>query len=283
MSLFFYIFSKKGGLLYIKHLVLLEYFCAFSYTYKHMKVGDHIKKLHSFLALFSVFIVFTFTPVNVSFAEESSIDKDLIEIGDFVDDTEDNSHLVEGVDYDIETETIYFDDIVDYDLRSNIVYTNNNENLQDSTNQNRVVGRALVMPGPLYKTTDNKFISETVGTKTLWKTSGQPGINIGLGFSKSTTATVSQTYGASYSNLSANLNFTIGKSYSVSSTGSYLVPKKHNGKAVSKAEVSGHPIYRKYSMKVSKRNDIYFRYDYKGVAYAYKPIGVDVKYKHYYK
>lgn len=212
--------------------------------------------------------MFIFISSNVS-AEELSIDPDLVEEGDFINNPEDDSNLVEGIDYDIENKTIYFDDVEDSQVVPN--------------EDNAITPFMILMPGPLHKTTDVKYVGETIGTSTLWKTSGKPGMNIGLNFTKGTNATVSVTYGASYSNLSANLNFTIGKSYSVSSTGTYKVPKTYNGKAVSRAEVTGHPIYKKYSMKVHKRNDIYFRYDYKGVAYAYKPIGIDMKYKHYYK
>ncbi|TDL79258.1 hypothetical protein E2R53_13850 [Peribacillus frigoritolerans] len=238
--------------------------------------------------------MYIFTPANVSFADEREIDEDLIEIGEFVDNPVDDSNLIEGIDYDIETTTIYFDDIDDNNTQSTIDYLNSLRDtpttpvkpiltVTDQTNDNLITPSMVVMPGPKHKTTDVKYIKETVGTKTLWKTSGQPGITIGLNFTKMTTATVSKTYGASFSDLSANINFTIGKTYSVSSTGTYTVPKTHKGKAVSKAEVTGHPIYKKYTMKVHEKNNILYRYDYKGIAYAYKPIGIDIQYKHYYK
>lgn len=229
--------------------------------------------------LFPALLMTTFISSNVIHAEEPSIDPDLIEEVDSIGVNEDTSELVEGIDYDIEEATVYSEESSDLE-NSNF---ESSAPLQSSSNNDRITPSMVLMPGPEYKFSGVKYIKETIGKSILWKTSGVPGVTIGLDFTKSRNASVSTTYGASYHDISQSLSFTIGKSYSVSSSGSYKVPKSRGGKAIKRTEVTGQPIYKKYSVKVSKRNDILFRYDYKGLLYAYKPIGVHIKYKHYYK
>ncbi|MFC0561556.1 hypothetical protein [Halalkalibacter alkalisediminis] len=228
-----------------------------------------MKKIFSLTLVIALFVG---SFASVSKASEINYQESLIEEGEFTEDFYSDDNLIEGVDYDIVSEYI---PLIDTNEDKVIDIT------QDSSSE--ITPFHVVMPGPLWKTTDVKYVKEVTGTATLWKTSGEPGINIGLNYTRGTNATISQTYGASHSALSANLSFTIGKSYSVSSTGDYKVPSTHNGKKVAKAEVSGHPIYKQYSLKIHKRNDIYYRYDYKGSAYAYKPIGIHIKKKIYYK
>lgn len=185
-------------------------------------------------------------------------------------DSRQNPSLIQGVDYDVET--ISINDVYEIDS-----ITNHGEN------DLQIEPRMVLMPGPLWKTTNVQYVGTVIGKESIWDTEGKPGMTIGTTYSKSITATVSNTFGASYSALSANLNFTIGKNYGVSSTGSYQVPAKYNGKKVSKVVLKAYPKYEKYSMQVHKRNDIYFRYDYKGTAYAQKPSGISFDYIFYYQ
>lgn len=235
--------------------------------------------MNKYKLIFPALIASSLMTSNVSYADESISDPHLIEEGTFIEGTKDDSGLVEGVDYDIETINIYMDD-----LEEDIYTTPGNFGpLQLNTNNNSVGTMAVVMPGPEIKTQNFKAHGTSIGTKTLWTTSGQPGMDIGLSYSEQVTATVSNNYGASNSALSREVGFTIGKSYTVTSSGSYKIPKTHNGKTVIRAEVTGHPLYNKYSMRLFVKNNIYFRYDDKGTVYSYKPIGIHVKYKHYYK
>lgn len=229
--------------------------------------------------IFPALLTTTLISSNVIYAEESSVNSDLIEESDSIDMKEEASELVEGIDYDIEEATVYSED----NSNSENSESESSIPLQSSDNNNRITPLMVLMPGPEYKFANVKYIKETIGKSILWKTSGVPGVTIGLNFTKSRSASVSTTYGASYHDISQSLSFTVGKSYSVSSSGSYKVPKSRGGKKIKRTEVTGQPIYKKYSMKVSKRNDILYRYDYKGILYAYKPIGVHIKYKHYYK
>lgn len=223
------------------------------------------KVWYSFSVLTSLVILLSiFSPILASAATSNEID--------YYADPRENPNLIEGIDYDIETITI-----------DNVYEINSNEVLNNEESFSEPQSRMVVMPGPLWKTTDVTYVGEVVGKTSVWDTSGKPGITIGTTFNKSVTATVSETYGASYSALSANLNFTIGVNYGVSSSGSYTVPSKYNGKNVSQVTLKAYPKYKKYSMKVHKRNDIYFRYDYKGISYAQKPTGINFDYIFYYK
>lgn len=231
-----------------------------------MKKISLITKLFCMSFLLGIILISTAT--NSAKAASNEID--------YSTDPRENPNLVEGVDYDIET--IEFDNITE--LPSNEI----TKEVDIKNPQEHTVSPAMVlMPGPLWDTRNITYIGTTIGSTSVWDTEGKPGMTISTAFNKSVTSTVSATFGASYSDLSANLSFTIGKSYGVTSTGSYVVPKTYNGKTVSKVVLKAYPKYKKYSMEVYKRNDIYFRYDYKGTANAYYPTGISFDYIHYYK
>ncbi|NRG48453.1 hypothetical protein HRF87_27605, partial [Bacillus sp. CRN 9] len=218
-----------------------------------------MKKL-SFIFFTSLLVLSSLLFTSSASASSSEIDYDA--------DPRDNPNLIEGVDYDIETIEVDFAEEID------------GEPATEDSEFVEINPFMVVMPGPLWKTTDIKNLGTVKGGK-IWDTDGKPGMTLSTTFTKNVTATVSTTYGATASALSQNLSFTIGKSYGVSSSGSYKVPTKHNGKNVKSVTLRAYSKQQKYSMKVHKRNDILYRYDYKGTTNAFKPVGVIFDYIHY--
>lgn len=118
---------------------------------------------------------------------------------------------------------------------------------------------------------------------TVWSTQGPPGLTLGLNFTKSASKQVSATFGVSAKAVSASVGFNISKTNSVTSTGSYKVPSKHNKKKVKRVSINGHYVYhtRKcYAYKMAWNSGTWKK---KGTITAKRAYGIRFTKKYTYK
>lgn len=117
---------------------------------------------------------------------------------------------------------------------------------------------------------------QNVTLATVW---ASPGIEAQLTNSWTRTATFSTSTGIKAAEVSMGLNFTIGKSYTVSYSGKYTAPNWHNGKRVDHVKLYAKPIREHWGYDVYEPtgwswsclcNPIVKT----GTGMAYKPIGV---------
>ncbi len=121
-----------------------------------------------------------------------------------------------------------------------------------------------------YKVKNKRYLGQYIDYNKTFKTvSGNSGVVLNLGYSKSVQASVSTTFGVSKSDISSTVGFNVGSSYTVSHSGSYTVPS-YAKRAVLKA----HPLYDKYEYGIYLRGrmgqpDVRMK-----TGYALKPIGI---------
>jgi hypothetical protein len=114
-----------------------------------------------------------------------------------------------------------------------------------------------------------KSISNTVGTVVIAVAQGQSGITLSINQTKSVASTISATFGAAVSVISASIGWSATGSTSISVIGSWTVPAKNNGKAVKMGYLRARSVYKR------KTYDVYVYNTKKGTGTAVKAIGVE--------
>lgn len=121
-----------------------------------------------------------------------------------------------------------------------------------------------------YKVSNVKYLGEYIDYGTVYQTlSGESGITLNLGLQKSISASVTNTFGVSNSDISSSVGFNVSKSYSVSYGGSYTVPSN-----VNRAVLKAHPLYEKYEYGIYLRGKMGLPDTRMKTGYALKPIGI---------
>ena len=121
-----------------------------------------------------------------------------------------------------------------------------------------------------YKVKNKRYLGQYIDyNNTLRTVSGNGGVNLNLTFSKTLQSSVSTTFGVSKSDISSTVGFNVSSSYTVSYSGSYLVPSN-----VKRATLKAHPLYEKYEYGIYLRGrmgqpDVKMK-----TGYALKPIGI---------
>ena len=142
---------------------------------------------------------------------------------------------------------------------------NNVYNENDSENEPKIMSRMAN-----YKVKDKKYLGQYVDYNKALKTiSGNSGVELNLGYSKSVEASVSTTFGVSKSDISDEVGFNVSTSYTVSHSGTYTVPSN-----VRRATLTAHPLYDKYEYGIYLRGKLGQPDVKMKTGYALKPIGI---------
>lgn len=106
---------------------------------------------------------------------------------------------------------------------------------RDSLESELFVDEGFIQPMRLLPYIKNvKHVGDYVQNVTLVTVWADPGIKASLTNSWSRTATFSSSTGITRNEVNLGLNFTVGKSYTISYMGSYTAPKTYSGKKLSK-------------------------------------------------
>ncbi|MBU5594861.1 hypothetical protein KQI76_06755 [Amphibacillus sp. MSJ-3] len=151
---------------------------------------------------------------------------------------------------------------------------------RDSLESELFVDEGLIQPMRLLPYIKNvKHVGDYVQNVTLATVWTDPGIKASLTNSWSRTATFSSNTGITRNKVNLGLNFTVGKSYTISYTGSYTAPKTYNGKKVKQVKLYAKPIREKNTFDVYEPTKFSWNlfadpYQKNGTGTAYKPVGV---------
>ncbi|MEH7452849.1 hypothetical protein [Gottfriedia acidiceleris] len=124
---------------------------------------------------------------------------------------------------------------------------------------------------------------ETDGAHSYQHLHIEPGVTIGISQTKSVATTISSSYGASNSALTASLGWDVTKSESVSISGSVTVPNTVNGKKVAKLALKAYPVFKTKKYDVLKMPWYSIYWSLEGTGTAKKAYGVEYKKTYTYK
>lgn len=125
--------------------------------------------------------------------------------------------------------------------------------------------------------------SDYIGNYRLASADGPPRVTLSISETKSVSTTVSGTFGASNSTISAAVGWSVTGSSSVTVSGSYKVPTKIGNKYVKRGYLDAYPKFK------TKLYDVYYGIQgtssevKKGTGTTRKAIGVSFKKRHTYK
>lgn len=135
----------------------------------------------------------------------------------------------------------------------------------------------------MYKVNNIRNGNYVTGTSVIAIAIGEPGITIGISQTKKVATTISSSYGASNSVLTASLGWDVTKSESVSISGSVKVPNTVNGKKVAKLAFEAYPVYKTKKFDVHKMPWYSIYWNLEGTGTAKKASGVEYKKSYTYK
>ena len=201
-----------------------------------------------------------------------------------------SNHAYATSDYNKSIE-IYVDSHDDYqkqvsDLMSdgytdvNVVFTDLNK--EDPVASNPPQLKSL---GPIkrYYVKNVRKGSDYIGKSRIASASGAPGVRLSIKTKKDVSTTISATFGASYTAISAAVGWNVTKTERISVTGSAKVPYKVGKKKVKRGVLSAYPMYK------TKKYDVYYGIQNtkkdrkKGTGVTMKPIGTHFKMSYTYK
>lgn len=123
-------------------------------------------------------------------------------------------------------------------------------------------------------------LSQSTGTNTIGSVTGNAvGQTIQISTSKKVSASVSATFGASKSDITAQVGFNVANEYTLQLSSSYTIPRTANGKNVKTATINAYPKYNRTQYQVWKvyPNLPSSQDELAGTGIAYKPVGVTYK------
>ncbi|MDR3224724.1 MAG: hypothetical protein LBT52_00300 [Clostridiales Family XIII bacterium] len=122
-----------------------------------------------------------------------------------------------------------------------------------------------------------KTLSYGLSSNPIAITSGQPDITIGTAKTSSIPSSYAASFGVAASVVSASVGFRVTGSTSMTYSGTWTIPSKHNGKSVKKGYLEARTIY------LRKSYDIYRLSTRQGTGTAKKAKGVDFSKSYTYK
>ncbi|MEA4922997.1 MAG: hypothetical protein VB031_06470 [Eubacteriaceae bacterium] len=127
-----------------------------------------------------------------------------------------------------------------------------------------------------YKITGVKSLSHTYGSDYL-NVAGAPGVTIGL--SRAETESYSITFGATFScpkNIIATASWGTTKAVTLTYSGTWKVPTKHNGKKVKRGRLHMRPEYSRKQYTVYSKVNGYTDWKKKGTSTTKRAYGADI-------
>ena len=115
---------------------------------------------------------------------------------------------------------------------------------EDSQNESGISPNSFGGPIHTIYVKDVRAGADHYGTTVLAKAEGQPGITVSISQTKTVSTTLSATFGASKSDISAKVGWSVTGSESLTIGGSYTVPYTYNGKNVKTATLCARAIYK---------------------------------------
>ena len=134
----------------------------------------------------------------------------------------------------------------DTDIDGVIVLTEEcSEDIYTSLNRDTIPDIFPLTTSPVYYQVKNVVSKgDVTGTSDLAIAVGEPGITVSIEKTKSVSTTLSATFGATHSAISAAVGWDVTGSESVSIKGSAKVPSKHNDKIVKTMTLHAKPVYK---------------------------------------
>ncbi len=233
--------------------------------------------MKKFLYIFSVLLL-AFSIIKPVFANEENFSKDLI-ISDYTE--EENVLVLDDSMTNSEQKTIIDEYLANPELESLIV-VNASELLEEHVHSEDINPRARLGVN-MYKVNNIRNGSYVTGTSAIAIAIGEPGVTIGISQTKKVATTISSSFGASNSALTASLGWDVTKSESVSISGSVKVPNTVNGKKVAKLAFEAYPVYKTKKFDVHKMPWYSIYWNLEGTGTAKKAYGVEYKKTYTYK
>ncbi|MFD4707046.1 hypothetical protein ACFWM3_19570 [Gottfriedia sp. NPDC058432] len=223
------------------------------------------------LYIFSLLLL-AFSIIKPVFANEDTLSKNLI-INEYIE--EGNELIIDDSMTNSEQKTIIDEYLANPELESLIVL-NASELLDDSVPYEYINPKARLGVN-MYKVNNIRNGSDVTGSSAIATAIGEPGVTIGISQTKSVATTISSSYGASNSALTASIGWDVTKSTSVLISGSVKVPNTVNGKKVAKLALKAYPVYKTKKFDFHKMPWYSIYWDLEGTGTAKKANGVEYK------
>lgn len=233
--------------------------------------------MKKFLYIFSVLLL-AINIIKPVFANEENFSKDLI-ISDYTE--EENVLVIDDSMTNSEQKAIIDEFLANPELESLIVL-NASELLEDHVPYDDIKPKARLGVN-MYKVNNIRNGNDVIGSSAIVTAIGEPGVTIGISQTKSVATTISSSYGASNSALTASLGWDVTKSESVSISGSVTVPNTVNGKKAAKLALKAYPVFKTKKYDVLKMPWYSIYWSLEGTGTAKKAYGVEYKKTYTYK